>query len=127
MASLEYSKKIVNDYWLKKYGKIDKNDDDYNMLLDWAIAKAFNSRRHVTMDMLYTYMGDEPLVRKATPPSLHSTPPSAKPSMLKTSLAFMYPLFGKKDGRGTIKKDDQELYESMRSWVNKQVIIESYG
>lgn len=121
MAALRSTKKLVNDYWLDKYGKIDKNDADYTTLMDWAEDKAFNARRPLTMDMVKAQ-----LAVKTTPSSVKTTPRSAKPfnaTILKTSLAYMYPLFGKQDGRGTVKKDDKELYESMRSWVNTQVIV----
>lgn len=122
MAALIETEKMVNDYWLKKYGTIDKNSEDYNMLRSWAFSKAFNARKPVTLEMLLKEVGQS----KSTPSASASKPkPPTKPatisSMVKESLAYMYPLFGKKDGRGNVKKDDDELYKSMQAWIAEQV------
>jgi hypothetical protein len=125
MAALIETEKMVNDYWVKKYGTIDKNSEDYNVLRSWASSKAFNARKPVTLEMLLKEVGQS---KPMSTPSASASKPNPKPkpaasSMVKESLAYMYPLFGKKDGRGNVKKDDDELYKSMQAWIAEQVKV----
>ena len=122
MAALIETEKMVNDYWLKKYGTIDKNSEDYNALRSWASSKAFNARKPVTLEMLLKEI-DAHTPSTSVPKSAKPTKPATTSSMVKESLAYMYPLFGKKDGRGNVKKDDDELYKSMQAWIAEQVKV----
>lgn len=141
MAALKQSIGVVNDYWMLKHGAIDMANLDYLTLREWATTKAFNGRKPITIEMLNKHLGvtssaagaaaaagagesSQPKPKptpKSTPKSAGTTTGITPKSNLKQSLMFMYPLFGKKDGRGNIKSEDAELYDSMRSWITEQV------
>ena len=125
MASLDESEKVVKEYWLKTHGgKIDNNDEAYIALKRWAIRKAFNLRRPVTSEMLVKHLNG---AASATTPQSQTKSASKKDDVHKTSLAHVYKLFGKKDGRGKVTAEDKDTYTALCDWVQNQVSILDLG
>jgi hypothetical protein len=130
MAALRDTETLVNDYWLKKHSKIDYSNPEYRELCAWANAKAYNSRKPVTTEMLAKHVdGDKTPGKPAVKSKILPLPKAlsvTRRNFLKDSLTNMYPLFGKAGGRGKVKKEDTEAYEHLKEWIEVQVSDEQY-
>jgi hypothetical protein len=125
MASLDESEKVVKEYWLRTHGgKIDNNNEEYMALKNWAVRKAFNLRRPVTSEMLLKHLSGAAGSTTPGSQSLSGAKSAGKKDeIVKASLAHVYKLFGKKDGRGKVTADDKDTYTAMCDWVQNQVSI----
>jgi hypothetical protein len=120
MASVRETDEAVDAYWYETHGDIDRNSNEYRNLHTWAVSKLLSSRKSVTPEMVAKYAE-----KKNTPKAKELLKPKApkptKVDSVKASLSNMYPLFGKRDGRGGPKKEDAPMYEQLRTYIIEQV------
>ena len=129
MASVRQTDAAVDAYWLETHGDIDRNSNEYRKAHSWAISQLFSSRKSVTPEMVAKYVSGKNTPKSLPKPENAPAPaPKAKASKqtkvdpdVKASLLNMYPLFGKKDGRGAPKKEDAPIFEQLKTYIIEQV------
>ena len=148
MASVRETDEAVDAYWYETHGDIDRNSNEYRNLHTWAVSKLLSSRKSVTPEMVAKY-AEKKNTPKSLPKALAAPKPENAPAMapklkplnalkakellkpkapkptkvdpVKASLSNMYPLFGKRDGRGAPKKEDAPIFEQLKTYIIEQV------